>query len=143
MLLPPCSIIEIFSSTHTNIFEGDILTRYGLEKNTNPNSPIKAHVVHADLVDKDVQMTITVNINNNLIPRFRDNFYLSNNVHIMNFLLKKKQTMVEEMQSIVSSYTKTLWFKRYYMFVTFVGWIQKQQYMTSLCQAITTPLVPL
>ena len=70
MILPPSSIIELCFQTHNNIFEGDVLVTYEPGQTKNTNSPTKAQLVHADLVDRHGKMTITINVNNNLIARF-------------------------------------------------------------------------
>ena len=45
-----------------------------MDLNINPNSPMKTHLVHVDVGDKYGQLTIIVDINNHLIPRFLEQF---------------------------------------------------------------------
>ena len=65
-----------------------------MDLNINPNSPMKTHLVHVDVGDKDGQLTIIVDINNHLIPRF-----LGSSVKIIDFGLKKKYRITEELQN--------------------------------------------
>lgn len=46
--------------------------------------------MHADLVDQNGKMTITVNINNNYIARFLSYFSVGKSVRIKDFAIKKK-----------------------------------------------------
>jgi len=52
------------------VFEGDVFILYGVGCNKIINSPIKAKHVHVDLIDKHGQMTITMNVVNDLILEF-------------------------------------------------------------------------
>ena len=63
---------------------------YGPSQNKNQNSPIKTNILHADLVDKDGQMTITASVNDNLIKRFASFLQPGKSVRINKFGLKKK-----------------------------------------------------
>ena len=90
MPLLPSTIIEICSSSHSNVFDGDVVALYGPGQNRSPGSPVKAPFMHADLVDQNGQMTITVNINNNHIARFLSYFPVGKSVRIKDFAIKKK-----------------------------------------------------
>jgi len=90
MPLVPSSIIQICSTSHSNVFDGDVLALYGPGQNKSPGSPIKAPFMHADLVDKNGQLTMTVNINNSQIARFLSYFSVGKSVRIKDFATKKK-----------------------------------------------------
>ena len=63
----PSTIIQLCTTTYGNTFKGDVLVIYGPSQNKNQNSPIKTNILHADLVEKDEQMTIIANVSDNLI----------------------------------------------------------------------------
>ena len=63
--------------------------------NINPNSPMKTHLVHVDVGDKDGQLTIIVDINNHFIPCFLEQFPWIQ----LDFGLKKKYRITEELQN--------------------------------------------
>ena len=63
----PSTIIQLCTTTFGSAFEGDVLVIYGPSQNKNQNSPIKTNILHANLVDKDGQMTITASVNDSLI----------------------------------------------------------------------------
>ena len=86
----PSSIVQICSTLHSNAFDGDVLALYGPGQNKTPHSPSKAPFVHADLVDKNGQLTITVNINNEQIARFLSYFSVGKSVRIKDFGTRKK-----------------------------------------------------
>lgn len=90
MSFPLLSIIQICSTTCGNVFYGDLLTIYGPGKNINLASPVKPQAIHANLIDEDGQMTITVNLNNNLRYCFNQHFYVGKRVRIIDFEKKKK-----------------------------------------------------
>ena len=56
-------------------------------------------LVHIDLVDKDGQMNIIVNITNKLIPHFVDHFFHGTTIQITNFAIKKEY-FIEERKNI-------------------------------------------
>ena len=89
---PSSSIVHLSSQVHTNIFEGDVLTRYGPVLNKKTSSHVKAQVLHADLVDKDGHITITVTMKNNVIALFKEQFSPGNSVRIHGFSLVNKGT---------------------------------------------------
>ena len=66
----PSSVIQLYTTTYGSAFEGDVLVIYGPSQNKNHNSPVKTNILHADLVDKDRQMTIIASVSDNLIKRF-------------------------------------------------------------------------
>ena len=59
---------------------------------------MKTHLVLVDLGDKDGQLTIIVDINNHLIPRFLEQFPWIQ-CQIIDFGLKKKYRITEELQN--------------------------------------------
>ena len=63
----PATIIELFTTTPKTIFKGDILVVDGPTQYKTPGSLVKAQILHAELVDRDGIMTITVGISDNLI----------------------------------------------------------------------------
>ena len=63
----PATIIELFTMTPKTIFKGDILVIDGPTQYEKQGSPIKAQILHTELVDRDGIMTITVGISDNLI----------------------------------------------------------------------------
>ena len=54
----PSTIIQIFSLGNKNVSKGDVLTFYGPSLHKNPNSRIKAQLMHADIIDRDGHMAI-------------------------------------------------------------------------------------
>ncbi len=90
MALVPSSIIPICSTLHSNVFDGDVLALYGPSQNKYPDLPTKASFVHVDLVDKNGQLTMTVNINNDQIARFLSYFSFGKSVRIKDFATRKK-----------------------------------------------------
>lgn len=87
---PPSSIIDICTRRPSSVFEGDVLVVYGPACVRHWNSPPKAQLVHADLVDKYGQLTISVTMSNNLIARFMPHFSHGLSVRIADFVLKQK-----------------------------------------------------
>ena len=59
-------------------------------KNKNIASPVKPQLVHVDLIYEDGQMTIIVNMNNNMISFFNEHFSIGNNVQTIDFTIKTK-----------------------------------------------------
>lgn len=84
------TIADIYATQAGTIFEGDVLITYRPAYAKNPTSPPKAPIVHADLVDSDGHMTITVNITNQLVDRFMAKLLLGASVRIKGFSLRKK-----------------------------------------------------
>ena len=72
-----------------NAFKGDVLVIHG-PSNKNQNSPFKTNILHADLVDKDGDMTSIASVNDNLIKRFGSFLQPGKSVRIRKFGLKKK-----------------------------------------------------
>ena len=77
MTLELATIIKLFTATPKTIFKGDILVIDGHAQYKTQGSPVKAQILHAELVDRDKIMTITVGINDNLIKLFSSQFLLS------------------------------------------------------------------
>ena len=96
------------SYNSANAFEGDVLVTYSPSQNKNQNSPIKTNILHANVVDKDGEMTITASVNDNLIKWFSSFLQPGKSVWINKFGLKQKVNMNEVMQNIQSSCWKTL-----------------------------------
>ncbi|XP_057857387.2 uncharacterized protein LOC131066596 [Cryptomeria japonica] len=86
----PCTILELCTRRYGTVFEGDVLVAYGPAYPRNTGVQIKAEIVHIDLVDRNGQMTITVNISNNLIEMFLPRMLPGSSVRITNFLVKSK-----------------------------------------------------
>lgn len=82
--------MQLYSATHKNVFEGDVLSLYGPTQNKSLNSPNKAQLMHVNLVDKDGQFTIIVNMSDNHISHFIDYFSLGSTVQILNFETRNK-----------------------------------------------------
>ena len=66
--LEPSTIFQLCSTPYIKVFECDVLALYGPGPRKGIVSPTKSQLVHAELVDKDRQMMIRVDINNHLIP---------------------------------------------------------------------------
>ena len=86
--LQPSSITQLCSTKYRKVFEGDVLALYGPAQSRSLTSPTKTHQLHIDLVEKEGQMTTTIEINNHLIPHFVDPFHPGTSVMINEFGLK-------------------------------------------------------
>ena len=72
------------------MFEWDVLALYGPVQNKIMGSPSKPQLMHVDLVDRDDQLTITVNTNDNLVYHFMKYFTCGNNVWNSSFVTRNK-----------------------------------------------------
>ena len=84
------NILDISSPMHPNVFEGDVVALYVPTCNKNSNSPNKVELTHANLVDKDGQLIVTINISNALVSRFMKYFTPGRSVQISNFIARNK-----------------------------------------------------
>ena len=63
---------------------------YGLAQSRNTNSPNKTQLLHPGLVDREGKLTITVNMNDDIISRFKNFFNLGSNIRISKFAPRNK-----------------------------------------------------
>ncbi|KAH9290716.1 hypothetical protein KI387_034833, partial [Taxus chinensis] len=85
----PSSILDISAGKVATVFEGDILVVYGPAHATNI-SPSKAEILHADLVDKNGQMTITLNMSNTFAHKFASIVVAGCGLRVTGFTVKEK-----------------------------------------------------
>ncbi|KAH9294045.1 hypothetical protein KI387_040750, partial [Taxus chinensis] len=88
-LLPMIFCKNPLNGKVATVFEGDILVVYGPTHATNI-SPSKAEILHADLVDKNGQMTITLNMSNTFVHKFASTVVVGCGLHVAGFTVKEK-----------------------------------------------------
>lgn len=90
MPITTCTIVELSLPTHPYVFEGNVVALYGPSCNKNSSSPNKAELTRADLVDRDGQLTVIVNMNNTLVSLFMKYFSPESSLRISNFITRNK-----------------------------------------------------
>ena len=76
------SIEELNEIKNSKIFEGDVLVvyKYILDKINK-----RCEVLCADVIDIKVEMTVTINVKDNLVQQFEDKLIVGMDIHISNF----------------------------------------------------------